>query len=63
MVEYIIIVGVIAVVAITVFGLFGDAIREKVFGATNAISASKGADAQNEVDRNAADELRDLGAK
>jgi len=61
MVEYIIIVGVIAVVAITVFGIFGDAIREKVFGATRAISSSREADARAEADRSGAETLRDLG--
>ena len=63
MVEYIIIVGVIAVVAITVFGIFGDAIREKVFGATDAISARKSSDAQAEANRSGSEELRDLGGK
>ena len=63
MVEYIIIVGVIAVVAITVFGIFGDAIRIKVYGATEALSSSKGAEAQSEANKSGADTLKELGER
>lgn len=38
MVEYIIIVVVVAVAALVVFGLFGDRIRQKLGGAVNELS-------------------------
>ena len=46
MVEYIIIVAVIALAAITIFGLFGDKIREKMGGAVQQLGGTK-----DEVDK------------
>ncbi|MDA3798998.1 MAG: hypothetical protein PF692_07950 [Kiritimatiellae bacterium] len=48
MVEYIIIVVIIAVAALAIFGLFSDKIQDKMVGATNALdstgTASRSAD-------------------
>jgi len=44
MVEYIIIVAVVALAAITIFGIFGDTIREKLGGAVKSISNTAAAD-------------------
>ncbi len=49
MVEYIIIVVVIAIAALAVFGLFGDAIREKVGGATKSLTSTDIADSVEDV--------------
>ena len=45
MVEYIIIVVVIAIAAIAVFQLFGRGVREKAAGATASISSTYGSEA------------------
>ncbi len=48
MVEYIIIVVIVAVAALAIFGLFSDKIQDKMVGATNALdstgTASRSAD-------------------
>ncbi|MEI8139475.1 MAG: hypothetical protein WCI03_06370 [bacterium] len=41
MVEYIIIVAVIALAAIVIFGIFGDTIREKMGGAVSALGGTE----------------------
>ena len=43
MVEYIIIVAVVAVAALVIFGLFGDTIQEKLAGATTELDADSSA--------------------
>ena len=64
MVEYIIIVVVIAIAALTVFGLFGDAIREKVSGATSSLTSSEIADqAQTEAQKSGASTLRTMSVE
>jgi len=50
MVEYIIIVVLIAISLIAVFTYFGRGVGKKVAGATEAISESEGAKAQTAVD-------------
>ena len=50
MVEYIIIVVVIAIAALTVFGYFGGAATKKVAGATSSIDEEIGEKAANAVD-------------
>lgn len=40
MVEYIIIVVIIAVAALAIFGLFSDKIQDKMVGATNALDST-----------------------
>ncbi len=44
MVEYIIIVAVVALAALTIFGIFGDTIREKLGGAVKSLSNTAGTD-------------------
>lgn len=46
MVEYMIIVLIIAVAAIAIFGVFGDTIREKLSGAVNELGGDKAAASQ-----------------
>ena len=58
MVEYIIIVVVIAIAAIAVFQLFGRGVREKAAGATASISNTYGKDAADAVEGN--DSVKDL---
>lgn len=61
MVEYIIIVVVIAIAALAVFGYFGGAVQEKVAGATSSIdSGSHASDARDKVQDTTADSLKTL---
>ena len=61
MVEYIIIVVVIAIAALAVFGYFGGAVQEKVAGATSSIdSGEHGSAAQDEVQKTTSDSLKTL---
>ena len=61
MVEYIIIVVVIAIAALAVFGYFGGAVQEKVAGATSSIdSGEHGSAAQDEVQKTTSDSLKSL---
>ena len=61
MVEYIIIVVVIAIAALAVFGYFGGAVQEKVAGATSSIdSGSHASDAQGAVQDTTSDSLKTL---
>ena len=62
MVEYIIIVVVIAVAALVVFGFFGDAIKKKMSGAVSSLDEDLGSDAQTEAGKSSADQLRNLEA-
>ena len=62
MVEYIIIVVVIAVAALVVFGLFGDTIKKKMSGAVSALDEDLGSQAQSEASESSADQLRNLEA-
>lgn len=62
MVEYIIIVVVIAIAALVVFGLFGDAIIKKTSGATSAIDEDLGSEAQAAASQSSADRIRTLNA-
>ncbi len=62
MVEYIIIVVVVAVAALVVFGLFGDTIIKKMSGAVSSLDEDLGSDAQTEADKSSADQLRNLEA-
>ena len=47
MVEYIIIVVVVAVAALVVFGLFGDTIKKKMSGAVSSLDEDLGSQAQS----------------
>lgn len=60
MVEYIIIVAVIAVAALVVFGLFGDTIKKKMSGAVSALDEDLGSQAQTEAATSSADFIKNL---
>ncbi len=60
MVEYIIIVAVIAVAALVVFGLFGDTIKKKMSGAVSALDTDLGSQAQTEAATSSADFIKNL---
>ncbi len=62
MVEYIIIVVLIAIALIAVFGKFGQAVSEKTAGATSAISDEHGKEAQDLADENPGDKIKTLGS-
>lgn len=64
MVEYLIIVAVIAIAAFVVFGLFGDVIREKMSGAISTLDKESGDAAQQNVQENkSGDFLKNLDAE
>lgn len=64
MVEYIIIVAVVAIAALVVFGIFGDTIREKMSGAiSNLDSGANASAAQAEVEKNSVDYLKNLDSE
>ena len=62
MVEYIIIVAVIAIAALVVFGLFGDTIKKKMSGAVSSLDDDLGSQAQTEADTSSADFIKNLDA-
>ena len=62
MVEYIIIVVVIAIAGLVLFGLFGDTIRKKMSGAVSALDDELGGAAQSEAEKSSAEGLRNLDA-
>lgn len=63
MVEYIIIVALIAISLIAVFGYLSKAIGKKAAGATDALSAQEGSNAKAEVEKmgDGKDAIRNLG--
>ena len=63
MVEYIIIVALIAISLIAVFGYLSKAIGKKAAGATDALSAQEGSNAKAEVEKmgDGKDAIRKLG--
>ncbi|MCL2105294.1 MAG: hypothetical protein FWH21_09685 [Kiritimatiellaeota bacterium] len=62
MVEYIIIVCLIAVTLITVFGYFSRAIGKRVATATSALDEQAGSDASDAAGRISGDSIRNLDA-
>ena len=54
--EYIIVIALVAVAALTVLGLFGDRIRGLISSSTKAI----GGDTKGEEDKNSLETMRDL---
>lgn len=61
MVEYIIIVAVVAIAALVIFGLFGDTIQEKLAGATSELDSDSDAAEQVEAGKSR-QFLKDLDA-
>ncbi|NLB68453.1 MAG: hypothetical protein GX804_02035 [Lentisphaerae bacterium] len=62
MVEYIIIVAIIAIAALIVFGLLGDAIKKKGSGAVSALDSDLGSEAQSAAQQSSADFIKNLDA-
>ena len=62
MVEYIIVVVVIAVAALVVFGIFGDTIKKKMSGAVSSLDNELGTQAQAEAGKESSGMLKNLGA-
>ncbi len=61
MVEYIIIVVVIAIAALAVFGLLGDTVKEKTSGAVSSLTSSdKASEAQSEAQTKSSEQFKDL---
>ena len=61
MVEYIIIVVVIAIAALAVFGLLGDTVKEKTSGAVSSLTSSdKASQAQSEAQTKSSEQFKDL---
>ena len=60
MVEYIIIVAVVAIGCLVIFGIFGDTIKKKVSGVVSAMDEDKGKDARNELTTESADMFKKL---
>ncbi len=61
MVEYIIIVAVIAIGGLVIFGIFGDTLKKKMSGVISTLDDEKGSEAQSEAGKNSADELKSMG--
>ena len=61
MVEYIIIVGLIAISLIAVFGYLSKAIGKKAAGATDALSSEEGSSAKAAAEAISEDSVRNLG--
>ncbi len=62
MVEYIIIVVLIAITLIVLFGKFTQATGKKIAGATSALDSEVGSEAAAEVDNITGDRIKDLKA-
>ena len=60
MVEYIIIVAVVAVAALVIFGIFGDTIQKKLAGATSELDSTSTAAADAVDDGNSQSFLKNL---
>ena len=60
MVEYMIIVAVIAIAGLVLFGLFGDVIKRKMSGAVSALDDDLGSEAQDAARTRSAEQLRNL---
>jgi len=62
MVEYIIIVALVAIGLIALFGYFSKAVGTKVSGVTSALDDDAGSSAQNEVQKLNGDRVKALNA-
>ena len=61
MVEYIIIIALVAIAGIAVWSYFGRATAKKVAGATEALSSSEGASATSAAESIGEDSIKKLG--
>ncbi len=62
MVEYIIIVAVVAIGGLVLFGIFGDTLKKKMSGVISSLDEDKGSEAQSAADENSAEQLKSLDA-
>ena len=60
-VEYIIIVVVIAIASLVIIGMFSDTIRTKIAGAASALGTEE--DVKSEVEKDSVDTLKELDAE
>lgn len=63
MTEYIIIVGVIAIAAISVFGLFGDTVENQIAGMAQELAGGDGSTAQGAAETSATAAQTDAATK
>ena len=62
MVEYIIIVAVIAIGGLVLFGIFGDTLKKKMSGVISSLDDEKGGEAQTAADEKSAEQLKSMDA-
>ena len=60
-VEYIIIVVIVAIAALVIMGMFSDTIRTKIAGAASALGTEE--DVKSEVEKDSLDTLKELDAE
>lgn len=60
MVEYIIIVVIVAIAALTVMGFFSDTIRQKVVGVINVLGGENASEAEDDLDTGSTEKLQGL---
>lgn len=60
MVEYIIIVAVIAIGGLVLFGIFGDTLKKKMSGVVSSLDEDLGSEAQTAAEERSADQLKSL---
>lgn len=60
-VEYIIIVVIVAIAALVIMGMFSDTIRTKIAGAASALGTEE--DVKSEVEKDSLDALKELDAE
>ena len=61
MVEYIIIVAIIAIGGLVIFGIFGDTLKKKMSGVISTLDNEEGQKAQTEAGNHSADQLKEMG--
>ena len=60
MVEYSIIVAVIAIGGLVLFGIFGDTLKKKMSGVISSLDDEKGSEAQSAAGENSAEQLKSM---
>ena len=60
MVEYIIIVAIIAIGDLVLFSIFGDTLKKKMSGVISTLDEDKGSEAQEQAEKSSADQLKTM---
>ncbi len=60
MVEYIIIVAIIAIGGLVIFGIFGDTLKKKMSGVISSMDEEKGSEAQGEAGKESAELFKSM---